>query len=212
VNGGFVARLSPEPFVREGCEVLGSRLGSWTDIGERNQLENAEVGDYSYTGPYCFLQNCVVGKFANIAAAVRIGPTRHPMERPTLHHFTYRSAMYGFSDRDDEGFFSWRSRQVARVGHDTWIGHGAVVMPGVSVGNGAVVGSLSVVTRDVPAYSIAVGSPARVIKLRFPEELSRRLERIAWWDWDHDTLRERLGDFRGDAAEFARRYDPERRP
>lgn len=202
-------RLSPEPLVRPGCELIGSKLGCWTEIGEQNRLENATIGDYSYTGPYCFLQNCVVGKFANIAAAVRIGPTKHPMDRPTLHHFTYRSSMYGFAAGDDGELFARRARQVARIGHDTWLGHGAIVMPGVSVGNGSVVGSGSVVTHDVPAYCIAVGSPARVIKRRFPEALAAALERIAWWDWSHELIRERLEEFRGSAEDFARLYDGE---
>ncbi|MBN9250312.1 MAG: antibiotic acetyltransferase, partial [Mesorhizobium sp.] len=74
------------------------------------------------------------------------------------------------------------------IGHDVWIGHGAVVMPGVSVGNGAVIGANSVVTRDVAAYSIVAGSPARVLRLRFPAEVAARIERLAWWDWPVEKL------------------------
>ena len=71
-----------------------------------------------------------IGKFSNIAAMVRIGPTDHPYERPSLHHFTYRQKMYGFSDQDDEPFFEQRESQTAYIGHDTWIGHGAIIQPG----------------------------------------------------------------------------------
>jgi carbonic anhydrase/acetyltransferase-like protein (isoleucine patch superfamily) len=81
-------------------------------------------------------------------------------------------------------------------------------MPGVTIGNGAVVGSNAVVTRDVPPYAIAVGVPAKVVRMRFDESTIARLEKLAWWDWPHDTLRERLDDFRKlPAAEFLECYE-----
>ncbi len=180
-------RLTEAPLVHEGSSLRDVRLGAYTELGEGGYYENVELGDYSYTGPYCFLQNAIIGKFANIAAAVRIGPTMHPMDRPTLHHFTYRRRLYGIADADDEAFFAWRASMVARVGHDTWIGHGAIIMPGVSVGDGAVVGSGAVVTKDVPPFAVVVGVPARKIKDRFQPELAAAMARIAWWDWPYDT-------------------------
>ena len=135
------------PSSHEGSTLENARLGTTTELGERGYYENVELGDYSYTGPFCFLQNAVVGKFANIAAAVRIGPTLHPMDRPTLHHFTYRPGHLRPGRRGRRGFLRLAGRQVANVGHDTWIGHGAIIMPGVEVGDGAVVGSGAVVTQ-----------------------------------------------------------------
>jgi phosphonate metabolism protein (transferase hexapeptide repeat family) len=185
------------------------RLGAYTELGEGGYYENVELGDYSYTGPYCFLQNAVVGKFSNIAAAVRIGPTMHPMDRPTIHHFTYRRRRYGMDEVDDEEFFAERASRIARIGHDTWIGHGAIVMPGVTVGDGAVVGSGAVVTKDVPPFAVVVGVPARKIKDRFPAELAAAMQRIAWWDWPDEAIRARLADFCGTPEDFARAYDSE---
>ena len=146
-----------------------------------------------------------IGKFANIASMVRINPGFHPMEYPTLHHFTYRPTMYGMADADEADFFAWRRRQRVVIGHDTWIGHGAVIMPGVRIGNGAVVGSNSVVTKDVPPYAIVGGVAAKVIRQRFPRAISEALEATAWWDWDHTTLTERLPDFR-DIRGFLAKY------
>jgi phosphonate metabolism protein (transferase hexapeptide repeat family) len=200
-------RLTEKPLVHEGSSLENVKLGAYAELGEGGYYENAELGDYSYTGPYCFLQNAIVGKFANIAAAVRIGPTMHPMDRPTLHHFTYRRRLYGLADADDEGFFAWRESLVARIGHDTWIGHGAIIMPGVTVGDGAVVGSGAVVTKDVAPYAVVVGVPARRIKDRFAPQLAASMMRIKWWDWSHEQLKARLADFCGSAEDFARRYD-----
>lgn len=77
-----------------------------------------------------------------------------------------------------------------------WIGHGAVVLAGRSVGTGAVVAAGAVVSKDVPAYAIVAGVPARLVKWRFPEEIALRLQRLAWWDWSHAALRAALPDFR----------------
>jgi acetyltransferase-like isoleucine patch superfamily enzyme len=69
------------------------------------------------------------------------------------------------------------------IGHDVWIGAGALILSGVTVGNGAVIGARAVVASDVPPYAVAVGNPARVVKMRFPENTVARLLEIAWWNW-----------------------------
>lgn len=200
-------RLSPEPTVHEDVKMAETQLGAWTEVGEHSYFENTVLGDYSYTGPYGFFQNTLVGKFANIAAQVRIGPTMHPMDRPTLHHFTYRRRMYGLDEVDDAEFFAWRRAQVARVGHDTWIGHGVTVMPGVTVGDGAVVGSGAVVTKDVEPFTVVAGVPARVIKRRFDPDIAGRLTALAWWDWPHGVLKDRLADFCGGVEAFLEKWE-----
>ncbi|MCS3424626.1 virginiamycin A acetyltransferase [Rahnella sp. BIGb0603] len=74
------------------------------------------------------------------------------------------------------------------IGHDVWIGYEALFMPGVKVGNGAIVSSKSVVTGDVPAYAIVGGNPAKVIRYRFDSETIARLEQIAWWNWPVEKI------------------------
>ena len=199
-------RLSERPTVGEGCILRNVGLGAWTEVGERNHMENVSLGDWSYTGPLCIVQNSAIGKFSNIAAMVRIGPTAHPMDRPTQHHFTYRCRDYGLAESDDEEFFAWRAEQRISIGHDTWLGHGAIIMPGVSVGNGAVIGGGAVVTGNVGDYEVAVGVPARTVKRRFPEDVAERLSAMAWWDWNHETIKERLDDFRAPIEAFLEKY------
>ena len=87
-------------------------------------------------------------------------------------------------------------------------GAGAIIMKGVKVGNGAIVASNAVVTKDVPPYAIVGGLPAKIIKWRHPREIADRLEAMAWWDWDHEKLRLALPDFRALSAEaFIEKYE-----
>jgi len=149
----------------------------------------------------CDIANASVGKFANIAAFVRIGPTDHPMDRASLHHFLYRSSYYWEDAADDPAFFARRRARRCEIGHDTWIGHGAVIRPEVTVGHGAVVGAGAIVTRDVAPYTIVAGNPARPIRPRFGPGVAERMLALAWWDWDHARLRAALEDFHTLGAE-----------
>lgn len=204
-----MATLSETGAVRDGAHVDDdSVLGRYSEVGAGSRFSAVELGDYSYCDRLCDLANVTVGKFANIASFVRIGATDHPLDRASLHHFMYRSAKYWDDAEDDAAWFDQRRSRRTTIGHDTWIGHGAQIKPDVVVGNGAVIASGAIVTKDVPPYAIVAGVPARVIRFRQPPEIVERLERLAWWDWSHETLRERLGDFRSLSAEaFLGRYE-----
>ncbi|EIK9886398.1 Vat family streptogramin A O-acetyltransferase, partial [Salmonella enterica] len=78
------------------------------------------------------------------------------------------------------------------IGNDVWIGYKALIMPGVKIGNGAIISSLAVVTTDVPAYTIVGGNPAKVIKSRFSDEIVIELEKLAWWDWSVEKITKHL--------------------
>jgi virginiamycin A acetyltransferase len=89
---------------------------------------------------------------------------------------------------------SWPHKGDTRVGNDVWIGYGSTVMPGVTIGDGAIVGSCSVVTKDVPPYAIVGGNPAKVIRYRFDEVTIARLLELRWWDWPIERITARLAD------------------
>ncbi|QPH52574.1 chloramphenicol acetyltransferase [Pontivivens ytuae] len=202
-----MAKLSEEPLVAADAQVRNSTLGRYTEVGQGCSLLNTELGDYSYATRYCDFANTVIGKFSNIASFVRIGPTDHPLDRASLHHFMYRAASYWDDAEDETAFFEARAARVAHIGHDTWIGHGAIIKPEVTVGHGAVVAAGAIVTKDVAPYTIVAGGPAKVIRHRQPAEIADRLIGLGWWDWDHAALREALEDFRGLKAEaFLEKY------
>lgn len=201
-------KLSNTPLIDPTAIVQDAQLGAYTEVAERSRLVETTLGDYSYCMQDCNIWCAEIGKFANIAAAVRINATNHPTWRPTLHHFTYRAGDYFDGEQDEAEFFGWRRKQRIVIGHDTWIGHGATVLPGVTVGNGAVIGAGSVVTRDVAPYTIVAGVPAKLIRPRFAADIGERMDRLAWWDWSHERLHASLQDFRTlDAEAFLERYE-----
>jgi phosphonate metabolism protein (transferase hexapeptide repeat family) len=197
--------LGPEPSIHPSCRLYDCHVGGWTELGSNTTMLESTFGDYSYAAGDVSIVYADVGKFCSIASHVRINPGNHPMHRVTQHHLTYRRAQYGFGEQNDEEFFNWRRAARCMIGHDVWLGHAAIIMPGVKVGIGAVVGSGAVVTKDVPAYTIAVGVPAQPKRQRFSDAVVAALLEIAWWEWDHDTLCVRFDDLL-DVEQFIEKY------
>ncbi len=200
--------LGDKPAIHRTASVRASTFGRYCEVGARTKVAESSFGDYAYVVNDSDIIYTDIGKFCSIAAHTRINPGNHPLERVALSHFTYRSSAYDMGP-DDGSFFDWRRSFRCVMGNDVWIGHGAVVLPGVKLGNGAAVGAGAIVTKDVPPFAIVVGNPGKVLRYRFQPAIIAALERIAWWDWPHERLRSGLADFRAmSAQDFCRKYDP----
>jgi phosphonate metabolism protein (transferase hexapeptide repeat family) len=200
-------RLSLDPSVDPSATLVETQLGAYCEVGARTMLQEVAMGDYSYVVNDAQITYTTIGKFCSIAAMTRINPGNHPMQRATQAHFTYRASAYFPGETDDAEFFAWRRAHHVTIGHDVWIGHGAVVLPGRNIGNGAVIAAGAIVTKDVPAYTIVAGNPARIIRRRFSEAVEQGMTELGWWNWDHETLRRALPDFRALSVEdFVDKY------
>ncbi|TMV93271.1 chloramphenicol acetyltransferase [Thioclava sp. BHET1] len=201
-------KLDPDtPHIPDDCDVHNSRFGRYCELGQGSRVRNCEFGDYAYCDRFADIANTTVGKFANIAACTRIGPTDHPWRNAAQHHFLYRSADYFEGEEDWAEFFEHRAGRRTVLGPDCWIGHGAIIKPEVTIGAGAVVAAGAVVTKDVAPFMIVAGVSAQPLKARFPDEVAQDLLDLAWWDWEHRRLHRALADFRAmSAAEFVAKY------
>jgi len=184
----------PEPRIHPTAELKSCRLGRYAAIGERVILREVTVGDFTYFERHAEAIYTAFGKFCSIAANSRINALEHPLERATTHKVSYRPNEYFRYLGVDTGFLERRRAKKVTIGNDVWIGHGAVVMPGVKIGDGAVVGANAVVTRDVAPYQVVAGVPARPLRPRFAAAVAERLLRMAWWDWPVETLFEAIPD------------------
>jgi len=161
---------------------------------------NIVVGDYTYyddpRGPEYFESNVlyhfdfigdrlIIGKYCSIAAETRF--VMNGGNHPTTWLTTYPFPIFG-QGWEKAMPSSWPTRGDTVIGNDVWIGYGATIMPGVTVGHGAIIATASVVTKDVPPYAIVGGNPAAFLRTRFDEETVSRLLAIRWWDWDRDKL------------------------
>lgn len=203
-------RLGLKPWIDPTATVRDSTLGAWTAVGARTTVAESTMADYSYVVNDASIIYAQIGRFCSIAAHTRLNPGNHPLQKAALHHFSYRTRSYDLGEEDDAEFFAWRRSKQVTLGNDVWIGHGAVVLPGVTIGTGAAVGASAVVSRDVPPFAVVSGFPAKRLYWRFEEKVREGLLQIAWWDWPREKLREAMGDFRKLGAEaFVEKYGGE---
>ncbi len=196
-----------EPVIHPSAQLRNAKLGRFTALAERVSFKDSELGDYSYVERHAEIIYASIGKFCAIASDVRINALNHPMERVSQHKITYRPNEYFLGKKLDAGFREERMLKKVTVGHDVWIGHGAIILPGVTIGHGAVIAAGAVVSKDVAPYDIVAGVPARALRKRFAPALCERIAGLAWWDWPHDQLADAVEDMAALSAEaFVEKY------
>lgn len=172
------------------------------------QFWHSELGDYSYIERHAQVIYAKIGKFCAIAANACINALEHPIDRVSQHKITYRSNEYFLGAKLDKDFRERRRSAVVGIGNDVWIGQGAILMPGVQIGRGAVVAAGAVVTKNVESYAIVAGAPARFQRWRFEPKIGKRISALAWWDWEHDRLAKAIVDMQALSAEaFVEKYE-----
>lgn len=182
-NGLQNVNFEGENIIPEFCVFAGvTKLGYRTTLGKNNYL----VGDVT------------IGRYCQIGASVAFHSSDHPVQ----HLSTYINSK----------LFEGRLSQLKKldpilVGNDVWVGHGAVILSGVNIGDGAIIGAGSVVTKDVPPYSIVVGNPARILKYRFENKIIQELLELKWWDLPPEKLNQLEPLFFTDLSQVDSIYD-----
>lgn len=162
------------------CFLNGVRLSS-------PDRDIRHIGRYSYfRSGGRFTAFSRIGRFCSIARDVKIGERSHPLDWISTHPFTVAPKYTGCTDRMLD--ISDTVKPAPTLGNDVWIGVNAIVLEGVSIGDGAVIAAGAVVTRDVAPYAVVGGVPAKLIRYRFSDAIIRELLAIRWWDYDPGDL------------------------
>ena len=134
----------------------------------------------------------VVGKFCSIACGAKfiLTSANHTMKSLSTYPFPIFFEGWGLDIANVTD--AWDNKGDIVIGNDVWIGYDAVILSGVTIGDGAVIGTRAVVTKDVPPYTIVGGVPARQIRRRFDEETVKRLLELKWWEWSDERIKENL--------------------
>ena len=148
--------------------------------------ENVEVGEYTYFTSGKVWGNSIIGRYCSIGPNVYIGAANHPTNYLSTSPFQYRDLYFDLPDMKRVAFHNEIPQTI--IGNDVWIGANVVIKAGVTVGTGAIIGAGSVVTKDIPPYSITMGSPGEIKKYRFNTSTIKELLESEWWTLDAQNL------------------------
>ena len=168
-----------------------STFTPYTHILNGAKLTNVKVGKYSRIGVNCQVANATIGNFTAIGKDTVITVGQHPTNYLTSHSIFYKKGNWGWHD-DWIAPIDFKPEKSVTIGCDVWIGRQCIIMDGVTIGDGAIVATGAVVTKDVPPFAIVGGVPAKVIKYKFPQEVIDRLEAIQWWNLPDEEITKRI--------------------
>jgi virginiamycin A acetyltransferase len=147
----------------------------------------------------------IIGKYCSIAYDVNFIVDEGFHKGSLITNFPFINNLKASNFPD----ITFIQREGISIGNDVWIGMGAYIMPGINVGNGAVIAANSVVTKDIPDYAVVAGSPAKIIKMKHDNHIISKLNQIAWWNWDPNLIELRTRDFYINIDEFINKYSSE---
>lgn len=171
-----------------------SHISNKASLGRFVIFKNSSINDFSYIGPNSSIMNTEIGKYCSISKNVNIGLPTHPINFiSTSPIFFSNSNATGYHWREDKVFEDMPKKVV--IGNDVWIGLNVSILGGVKIGDGAIIGSHALVTKDVEPYTIVGGVPAKLIRKRFPDLTAQMLLKLGWWNKPEELLKKNIDLF-----------------
>jgi acetyltransferase-like isoleucine patch superfamily enzyme len=195
LNHLFVLYKTPILYKMNNSKIsIFTRLNNNTIIGKQCviykgvRIRNSQIGDATYISINCFLDNAIIGKYCCLASNIRVIAATHPTRKFVSIHpaFFSLSKQSGFTyvkkQLFNEHLYVRDTKTSVIIGNDVWIGYDVKIIGGVEIGDGAIIATGSVVTKNIPPYAIVGGIPANIIRYRFTEEQIRFLNDFKWWN------------------------------
>ena len=170
--------------IGEMVTLLNTMIGKMCLVGNFSKMAYSKMDDLSYIGEYTIVINSIIKKFTSISWGVTIGPEEHDYSRVTNHSFLY--SLKSFTITPYKHYSPFEKECI--IGNDVWIGCNSTILRGVTIGDGVVIGANSLVNKSIPPYAIAVGTPAKVIKFRFSQDIIDALLSLQWWNKPISTI------------------------
>lgn len=199
--------IASNPMVEFGyrCRVVKCDFEGENTVGTDVSLTQVVLGRGSYIANGTSIKHASIGRFCSIGPEALIGLSRHPMgmvsTSPAFYSTKRDACPLSFNQMED-----YSEQLNTQIGNDVWIGARAVIVGGVKVGDGAVIASSAMVTKDVPPYSVMGGVPAKTISKRFTDEQIELLLSNPWWEWSDSTLKARGADFQSKECFIEKHY------
>lgn len=165
--------------------IIDSKVDKKAAISYFTKFYRSSIQKYSYVGDSCFIINTSIGKFCSIAGNCTMGVANHPLDwvsTSPIFHSGKNILRKNFSE------LKYKAYDLTVIGNDVWIGEGVLIKSGIKIGDGAVIGAKSLVTKNVEPYSVVGGIPAKEIRKRFSSDIIEELLNFKWWDLSDDEL------------------------
>lgn len=174
--------------IADDCIVNGSKLAQYSRLKRNVEFRDSELGEYSYVSSGSVVNKSVIGKFTSIGPGTYIGLWEHNTDVSTHSFYLYETSGYFV-----KGYRNYKKDHlVTEVGCDVWIGANVSIKKGVRIGHGAIIGSSTVVTKDVPPYAIIIGNPGKIIRYRFSDDDIEMFLKVKWWDAKRTRIEEMI--------------------
>lgn len=180
ISKSLVYLLSPP-------SLLNCFVHKTSKVCPKSNLINTQIDKYSYIGKNCQLLDVRIGKFCSISDNCYIGGASHPAHWGATSPVFYKGRNILKKNFGKKVYIESKDL-VTEIGNDVWIGAYSLIKRGIKIGDGAIIGMGSVVTKDVKTYEIVAGNPARLIKRRFDDDVVEKLCDCEWWEMDDDQL------------------------
>lgn len=192
-----------EVSIFNGVRIVNSFIGEKSVIGDFSRITNSNlrgfnridrnslayyssIQEFSYLGSNSVIMHSDIGKFCSLSWGITIGPANHDYDYISSHDFLYND-FYKIKPEDEAPVYE-RFIKKTIIGNDVWIGTNSTVLNGLSIGDGAVIGANTILTKDVPPYAIVVGNPGKIVGYRFSEDIIQQLLDLKWWQLPKEII------------------------